>query len=379
LLCRLYQATPAQLGLRPPLPGEAATPPWLENGAHVGRRQLLKATAYAGEAAASSLVFSRLADAVSFSSLSTVGLSAQSAPRADMKVVRRRLDKHWQFYQSGVYRPILGQLPDLLSIIQGALTDARSEAPAQDLFDLQSRAYQLAASLAYKFGDPAVGLLAAERGVTAAGHASDILLGGIAVTRLAHGFRDTGHQERATDLTLRAASSLGADADVGNASRASVYGALLLHSSLAVAKRGDPTTASSLLAEAADVSKYTGEANHYYTAFGPTNVAVWGVAVGLQLGDSAAALKSADRVDTGQLPVAERKATFLVDRALANAYQGRRDAAAVDDLLSAERTAPDEVYNRREVQQVVEVLASRDRPTWRRPLRGLVERMSVTQ
>ena len=352
--------------------------PLAHDAGTIDRRSVLRTAAWVGGLAVSSAALFRLSDAISAGSLHAAGFAGNPFPQVErIDGLRRRLDTQWRRYQSGVYRPILAQLPDLLTVLDSLDVGGQHAGNATVLHDLRSRAYQLAASLAYKFGDTTLGLIAAERGIAAAGHAGDPLLGGVALTRLTHGLRNSGHVERAMDLTLRGAAAVEESGSLDDPARASVYGALLLHSSMASARKGDGSTARSLLLEAGGAASRSGEGNHYYTAFGPTNVSVWGVGVLTRLGDSPTALTHASAVTLDLLPVAERKGAFLIDHATAYTNQGGHDATAVELLLSAETIAPDEVYGRPNCRLLVDELLGRSRPTWSGPLRALSHRMST--
>lgn len=341
----------------------------------IDRRSLLRTAGVAGGLAVSYGALSRLSDAIGSGSLYSAGLSDGSPFRSEKLVgLRRRLETHWRLYQSGIYKPILAQLPDLLSALDSWEPSNHVEAVVHEL---RSRAYQLAASLSYKFGETTLGLIAAERGMSAAGRTGDVLLGGVALTRLTHGLRNSGQVDRAIDLTLRGAAAVEESGPLDDPARASVYGALLLHSAMASARNGDGSTARSLLGEAALAARHSGESNYYYTAFGPTNVAVWGVGVLNRLGDAPAALTTASTVALELLPVAERKGAFLVDHATAFVNHGQRDEQAVELLLTAEVVAPDEVYERTGSRLLVEELLHRAGPTWSEPLRALNERMGA--
>ncbi|MGL5809046.1 MAG: hypothetical protein ACRCYQ_03780 [Nocardioides sp.] len=271
------------------------------------------------------------------------------------------------------------RLPDTLRELNGRVEPDGNRAIARELSRLRSWTYQLAASLAYKFGEPALGIVAAERGLSAAGAAGDPLLGGVALTRLAHGWRSLGHLDEAIDLTLRGAASID-ESGLGDSASAGVHGALLLHSAMATARKSDVGTARSLLAEARSVARYSGDANHYYTAFGPANVDVWTVAVLARSGDTPGALARAEKVDVSHLPVAERKGAFLVDHATALAAHGRqRDEHALDLLQEAERLAPEEVFGRPGSRALLESLARRAGPSWSGRAHQLAGRMAAAR
>jgi hypothetical protein len=339
----------------------------------VHRRELLRAGTAAGAGAASAAV-ARLADALLSDSLVSAGLASADLPTASLRDLRRRVDQMWCRYQAGLYQLVWAELPDLLRVVR--VLDGAAGKPTLTVAGLASRSFQLAASLAYKGGDPAMGLLAAERGLAAASLTGDRLLGGVAVTRVAHGLRGTGRHDQAADLALRAAASLQSPRRGDRPGRLSVYGALLLHAAMAAAHRGDAQTCRGLLDDAAATAVRSGESNYYWTAFGPANVAVWTVATQLRLGRAPHALAAADHVHVGQLPVAERRGQFLLDKATAHHHCGHL-ADAVSALLAAERAAPDEVHSLPAARWLVADLLPRVRGTAQRPLHELAGRIGL--
>ena len=385
---RLYGASQAELGLaltpaaEMPLASPPSPAPMMTSGASgegtdsdvMDRRTVLRTAASATGVIVTGGALFRLSEAISAGTLNGGGLLQLERVRAGgLDRIQRRLESHWKRYQAGVYRPILAELPDILSDLDASAS--HSSGTPGELHGLRSRAYQLAASLSYKFGDPAIGLIAAERGLSAAGQAGDSLLGAVALTRVAHGLRESGHADSAIDLNLRGAGAVESDGNLDDAASASVYGALLLHGALATAKKGDGGTARILLQEARSAARYSGESNFYYTAFGPTNVAAWGVAALILLQDYSGALSTAERIDLSALPVAERKGSLLLDRASAHVAHGKRDADVVGLLLSAERLAPGEVYARPASRTIAAELLRQPGTTRREPLRELIRRI----
>ena len=359
----------ARLAARRPPGGEVGP----AGGGAVDRRDLLRAGVAAG-AGGASVAAARLADVLLSDSLACAGLAGVDVGAAPVPVLRRRVDQLWRRYQAGMYRLVWAELPDVLRVVR-ALDLAGTPQPAAAA-DVVCRGFQLAASLAYKAGDPAVGLLAAERGLAAAARAGDRLLGGVAVTRVAHGLRGTGRHDQAAELALRAAASLQAPQRGDRPGRRSVYGALLLHAAMAAAHRHDAQACRSLLADAAATAARCGQTNYYWTAFGPDNVTAWTVAAHLRLGEAPHALAAAGRVQPQLLPVAERRAHFLLDKATAAHHCGHH-GDAVDALLAAEQTAPDEVHSLPAARQLAAGLLPAANGEAHRCLRALAARMSL--
>jgi hypothetical protein len=83
------------------------------------------------------------------------------------------------------------------------------------------------------------------------------------------------------------------------------------------------------------------DANHLWTAFGPTNVAIHRVNTAAELGDTQTVLNFGRSLNTRAVPV-ERRVRHLLDVARAYSVTGRRDDA-LHTVLDAERMAPEQV------------------------------------
>jgi hypothetical protein len=173
--------------------------------------------------------------------------------------------------------------------------------------------------------------------------------------RMGHTFADSSEEDLALHVLRQAvalAKTLSTDAEPGFVS---LTGACALLLAVLEARRGDATEAHRHLKVAAGLARRLGaDRNDYGTEFGPTNVTLHQVAVEVELGNAAEALRLAQRVDAGGLS-AERRARFLVDVARAHA-QRRAIAPAVAALTEAEMIAPGEVADARRVRELLEDL-----------------------
>jgi hypothetical protein len=76
-----------------------------------------------------------------------------------------------------------------------------------------------------------------------------------------------------------------------------MYGTLLEAAAYTAAVDGNRSAASELIGEAkASATRLGGDANHRFTAFGPTNVALYQVSIAQVLGDSGTAIEHAKTV-----------------------------------------------------------------------------------
>jgi len=95
-----------------------------------------------------------------------------------------------------------------------------------------------------------------------------------------------------------------------------------------------------------------------WTAFGPTNVAMYAVSIEFESGEAVEGLRLAERVDHDRSPSIERRVAFLVDQA--KGYEQRRDFASALTLLNtAEREAPEDMQYRPAAHAVVRTVVQR--------------------
>ncbi|MFD5184008.1 helix-turn-helix domain-containing protein [Streptomyces sp. NPDC058372] len=269
------------------------------------------------------------------------GPSGQVVP---LGTLHRRVAYCCQAWEACHYAAAARELPSVLA-------DAHRTAdtgPAAAV--LLSRAYQLTASLLFKYGSPArtPAVLAADRALTAAQQSGDAVAIGAASRRVARGLM---HQQRygaAAEYATATAETLRPALETGGAPGLSTLGMLYLVAAVAVTGDGrSPRTvgaAADRLAEADDVAAQQGERGADYTSFGSTNVSLHKVDVALRLDDAWSAVESSADITPGALGALgrERQARHLVTTARARALTRDR-GAATRDLLDAERLAPEEV------------------------------------
>jgi hypothetical protein len=159
----------------------------------------------------------------------------------------------------------------------------------------------------------------------------------------------------------------------------SLAGALWLIASVVAGRRTDRWEAQARLDRAEALSGLLGQdANHAWTAFGPTNVAIHRVSVAAELGDAGEALRVAAAVETSRLPegLASRRAQVHLDLAWAQA-QRKRDAEATLHLLDAERIAPEAIRHNIIAQELVREMLARGNRTQTTALAALARRAGL--
>ena len=96
----------------------------------------------------------------------------------------------------------------------------------------------------------------------------------------------------------------------------SVWGALLLTAAVAAARDNDIGAASDYLRRASRAADHIhADRNDLWTSFGPTNVAIHGISVAVELGDVSETIRRAEQVNTTALPadLLERRAQVFID------------------------------------------------------------------
>jgi transcriptional regulator with XRE-family HTH domain len=268
------------------------------------------------------------------------------------------------------YAGALGRLVDFVPEVHAAAhgPDARRA------LELQVPVYGAAMGSLLNLGYPAHALLAAERSAEAAGHLEDPVAAAVAAANRARVSAAGGAYGPARSVTTRATDDL--EHNLGEPAALEALGFLHLaraHHSIGLK---DPATANDHLAEATRIAERTGETTSWDLAFGPNNVALWKMAVDLDLGEPGQALETARGVQVGgMLPT--RQVAFYIDmaRGLAD-VQHNQDAVRM--LLTAERTAPQFARSSTAARVVARsLLTQAQRSAGGSELRGICERMGV--
>jgi transcriptional regulator with XRE-family HTH domain len=256
-------------------------------------------------------------------------------------------------YQQSRFATAASRVAVLLADARLAARECREEDRATVL-KILALAYQAAASVLIKVGEPDIAWIAAERGLNAAEAAGGTAVRGSLIRSVAFALHSTGRPEAAMRLVDSGADCLRGEV-VGNDSILSVYGTILLVGSMAAARFGDGPKAADYLREADIAARRLGkDANHLWTAFGPTNVAIHRVNTAVELGDIQTVFDSGLSLNTAGVPV-ERRVRYLLDVARAHALTGNRDDA-LSTMLTAERIAPEQVRQHYLSRKVVVML-----------------------
>lgn len=156
----------------------------------------------------------------------------------------------------------------------------------------------------------------------------------------------------------------------------SIYGTLFLAGSMAAARAEERSTVREFLAEADQAARQLGQdANHMWTAFGPTNVDIHRVATAAELGDMQVAADLGPRIDTSSLPTDRRtRHNIEVARAL-SAHNRVDDALAM--ILEAESWAPEQLRSHYLARELVLTWVGNQRSRPSRTMADLADRLHV--
>jgi hypothetical protein len=207
---------------------------------------------------------------------------------------------------------------------------------------LLAMTHQAAAAILTKLGETDLAWIAADRGLIAAQGSGNPVVVGSLLRSVTHSLLSNRRYGEAVRLTQDAATYLQPGLANATPEYLSIYGMLFLAGSMAAARNEDQATTRMFLVEAVESARRLGaDANHLWTAFGPTNVAIHRVSTAVELGDLQIAVDLGPRVDVSALPV-ERRIRHRIEIARAYSAWNRRDEALAI-LLDAERDAPEQI------------------------------------
>ena len=304
-------------------------------------------------------------------------LGVEPPPAVPLQELRSSIALAHSTYQAARYEDVITQLPDVLGAVEGV-----HRRPADDRREVllgYVSAYVVAAKLLTKVGATDLAMLAGDRAAFAAAEVDSTTARGMAAYQVACALSRAERSDEAEHIAVTMAEQLGADAKSDRPVQVSLAGALWLIAAVIAARRTDRGDAWERLDRADHLAGLLGEdANHAWTAFGPTNVMLHRVAVATELGDAGEAVRVAADVDPSQLPegLASRRAQVHLDLAWAQS-QRKRDAEATLHLLEAERTAPEAVRYNVIVRELVREMLARAGRTQTSALSDLAARSGV--
>ncbi|GAA3251143.1 helix-turn-helix domain-containing protein [Nonomuraea helvata] len=302
-----------------------------------------------------------------------------SAQPVTLAELRERVESAWRIWQTSPKRftEAASVLPALIVDIENAIRAHRlgsDSAARRDVLRTAADLYFMLRSYCRRAGRVELSLMVADRALRAAEDADDPIRLGAAQWNLGHVLLADGEYEGAKQVALQGIEGLRAlpqDADM-----IAMAGALELVAVVADARRKQWWQARERLSgNATPRAQQVGEGNTMWTVFGPTNVELHAVSIEMEAGEAAEALRVADQIDTSHLPSMERRFTFLLE--VARCYDLRReDPAVLVHLLDLEQMAPEDLARNPLARDMVTRLRRRVRPTYRRQVDALAERLS---
>lgn len=308
--------------------------------------------------------------------------STRTGPVVGPAVLRERVEEAWRTWQTSAerYTEIEAALPALVVDIEHSVRAHRASSDAaarRDVLRAAADLYGLLRSYCRRSGRLDLSLMVADRARRAAEDADDPIRIAAAHWNLGHCLlSQEGGAQEAHEVARIAIEELGSGPE--STERAAIQGALELVCVVAEAQSKKWWDARERLdRKAAPLGKRAGESNTMWTVFGPTNIDLHALSIEMLAGHSAEGLRLADEVDISQLPSRERQFTFTLE--LARCYDQRRDDAAVlVHLLDLEKLSCEDMARSPVAAGMVTGLLQRVRPTYRRQVAGLGERLGFT-
>ena len=274
----------------------------------------------------------------------------------------------WRIWQTSPnrYSELGAQLPMLITDVEFGQQRYTAEGERAERRHMQGCAvdlYGLLRTVAKRVGRIDLSLLVADRAIRAAEEADDPLRLAAARWNLSHVLLADREAEGAESVAMRAAEELAPLVSVGGdaaTDAAALSGALTLLGAIAAVRQGQAWTARGRVRDVTPLADRTGERNVFWTAFGPTNVAMYAMSVEVEAGEAAEGLRLAEHIDYGRSPSIERRVAFLLEQA--KGYTQRRDfGSALALLQAASREAPEDVVHRPTACQLLTTVIQRGR------------------
>ncbi|MET9404636.1 helix-turn-helix transcriptional regulator [Streptomyces sp. NPDC002935] len=303
-----------------------------------------------------------------------LGLPTEGEPTR-LEELRRNVTEVLDAYQASRYGFATRRLPLLLAdaLIAAQAYEGRDREQANELLALT---YQSAAMVLGKVGEVDLAWIAADRGLAAAQQSGNPAVTGSLFRSVAHCLLTTGRFDSAVQLVGDAADYLRPGLADATPDFLSIYGTLFLAGSMAGARAEDRSTVREFLTEADQAARRLGrDANHMWTAFGPTNVDIHRVATAAELGDMQVAVDLGPRIDTSNLPT-ERRTRHNIEVARALSAHNRTDDA-VAMILEAESWAPEQVRSHYLARELVLTWIRNHRGRPSQTMAGLADRLHV--
>jgi transcriptional regulator with XRE-family HTH domain len=249
--------------------------------------------------------------------------------------LRRMTSSATAWRLSSQYAKLAGLLPGLITDLTAtALNSAGHE--QEQAFGLLALAYRAADAIADKHGRHDMSGRATELIRWAVARSADPLLEMMSAYVRAELFFSGQHAHSG----LRMIDSVTTPApSVGDVPLLAMRGALCMRAAVLAARAGMPDEAADRIAEAQAIARQVPDGVYHGTAFGPASVLVHELALAVETGDVARAIKLAGQWQPSDALPAERRSHFRIEAARAYCWGGNRDQA-VTALWRARQAAP---------------------------------------
>ncbi|TDW91099.1 helix-turn-helix domain-containing protein [Kribbella sp. VKM Ac-2566] len=266
-----------------------------------------------------------------------------------------------QGYQAAQYQRATAMLPALLEAADAY--DGYQGRDGREIHLARCSVYAATAKLLTKVGENQLGWLAADRASHAALAAESKPAQGMAAYQVVIALLRSQRTDDAERIAVRSAEGLMSLAGSDSPDAVSLAGSLWLISSVIAARRSDRATSTERLATATQLGDLLAhDGNHWWTAFGPTNVLIHRASVAAEFGDPSGVLRVATEIDTEAMPAGlqGRRSRLHIDLAWAQAHV-KNDMEAILHLQQAERVAPESIRYHTIARELVRELLKRSR------------------
>jgi transcriptional regulator with XRE-family HTH domain len=277
--------------------------------------------------------------------------------------------------QAARYAELGEMVPELITHLAHAAHRLDDEEKNR-AYGLLAEAYGAADAVVYKLGYTDLSSLAVDRVCWASLRSGDQLLVAASHWLRSSSFLSGGAYAEANALLTWAREDLEPLLSRADERTWSVYGSLHLKQSIVAARSNEADTAWAHVAEAKRAAMASGDNNYYQLAFGPTNVRIHEVAVAVELGDVAEAIRLADGFELPADMPAERSSHHYIDLARAFLWHGDR-TQALECLQRARKLAPQQTRYHPMVRDTLQSLARAERRSTR-TLRGFAAWVGLT-
>jgi transcriptional regulator with XRE-family HTH domain len=300
-----------------------------------------------------------------------------SAEPAELREVSAEARRARDLYNTSAsnFSVVVPFLPGIIERAQLTAREANSRERAA-AYGVLANLCRLASLELRQYGDLDLGWIAADRAMLAGAQSGDDLLVGACAATMTVQVMVQGDPDTAVELAMDAAATLRHLKD-SSPEAVVVWGTLHLYAAQAAARADEPKESRRLLDIAVDAaSKLGADREDYCLFFGPTNLGIQEAGILVDLLDPSAALRRAESVDPDRLPSVTRRGYHHMHLAMAHGMR-RRDREAVDELLAAERIAPELVRWEPMARELVRAMLERERRPSSPHLRSLAGRLGV--